>query len=119
MSPTDGSEMNVMDFVKAGQYIHAIKLYREENGVGLMEAKEYVDQLRAGIEMKNLKCSSIEELKDHDASSRCSGVAMKIKSNVSRIIGNFMYSINKLPYPVKLFNDEKKAIEWLKSLEEK
>ena len=35
----------VMELVKAGQKIQAIKLYREQTGAGLKEAKEYVEGL--------------------------------------------------------------------------
>ena len=31
--------------MKAGQKIEAIKLYREQTGVGLKEAKDYVESL--------------------------------------------------------------------------
>lgn len=54
---------NVIDLIKAGEYIQAIKLRREETGEGLKEAKEYVDNIRFGIELKVLKCKSIDEMR--------------------------------------------------------
>ena len=41
----------VEDAVKSGKKIQAIKCYRAETGVGLMEAKDFVEELikRAGI----------------------------------------------------------------------
>ena len=35
---------NVIDLVKAGEYIQAIKLHREITGKGLKECKGYVDE---------------------------------------------------------------------------
>jgi ribosomal protein L7/L12 len=35
----------VLELVKAGKKIEAIKRYRDETGVGLKEAKEYVESL--------------------------------------------------------------------------
>lgn len=57
-------EMNsVMDYVKAGEIIKAIKLHRELTGLGLKESKEYVDSLRFANEIKVLKCQSIDEMR--------------------------------------------------------
>jgi len=55
---------SVMDYVKAGEIIKAIKLYRELTGLGLKESKEYVDSLRFANELKVLKCQSIDEMRD-------------------------------------------------------
>ena len=49
LTPPDESELRVspeiLDLVREGRKIEAIKLYREENGVGLKEAKEFIDSL--------------------------------------------------------------------------
>ena len=42
-----GPSSIVHDLVRRGQLIEAIKHYREETGVGLKEAKDYVDSLKA------------------------------------------------------------------------
>lgn len=41
---------HIADLIRAGRKIEAIKLIREETGVGLKEAKEAVDRLAAGME---------------------------------------------------------------------
>ena len=40
--------------------------------------------------------------------------ALIVKSRMSRLIGSFFIGINKPDFPVKLFDDEQKALEWLK-----
>ena len=40
--------------------------------------------------------------------------AMLIGSPLSRMIGNFFLGFNKPRFPFRLFNDEQKAIYWLK-----
>jgi ribosomal protein L7/L12 len=42
-----GSSDNVEELVRAGNHLAAIKLYREQHGVGLKEAKDAIDALRA------------------------------------------------------------------------
>ncbi len=41
----------IVEAVRAGQTIKAIKLYRESNGVGLKEAKDFIEEVqgRAGM----------------------------------------------------------------------
>ena len=41
-------------------------------------------------------------------------VALLAKSPLSRTIGNLFLKINKPSFPVKMFSDKEKAIEWLK-----
>jgi Ribosomal protein L7/L12 C-terminal domain len=45
IDPNQGVDEKIMELVKAGQKIQAIKLYREKTGVGLKEAKDYVEGL--------------------------------------------------------------------------
>jgi hypothetical protein len=42
----------IAEAVRAGQKINAIKLYRQSSGVGLKEAKEFIEELqrRSGVE---------------------------------------------------------------------
>lgn len=40
-------------------------------------------------------------------------VAMLVRSNISRILGNFFIGINKTPFPLRLFSEEVEAIAWL------
>lgn len=44
-------------------------------------------------------------------------VALLIESPVSRVIGSFFLGLNKPAYPLKLFTNEDKAIEWLKGVD--
>lgn len=41
----EGSDEEIWALLRSGQKIQAIKLYRERTGVGLKEAKDYVEQL--------------------------------------------------------------------------
>lgn len=43
--PTDGSFPEVVDAIRGGNLIQAIKHYRERTGVGLKEAKDAVEAL--------------------------------------------------------------------------
>ena len=43
--PTDGSYPEVVDAIRGGNLIQAIKHYRERTGVGLKEAKDAVEAL--------------------------------------------------------------------------
>ena len=45
LDPNQGVNSEVTELMKAGQKIQAIKLYREQTGVGLKEAKDYVESL--------------------------------------------------------------------------
>jgi ribosomal protein L7/L12 len=45
VDPNQGANEKVMELLKAGQKIQAIKLYREQTGAGLKEAKDYVESL--------------------------------------------------------------------------
>ncbi|MBN1584115.1 MAG: ribosomal protein L7/L12 [Anaerolineae bacterium] len=45
--PPSGVSPEILDLVQRGQKIRAIKLYREETGVGLREAKDFIDSLDA------------------------------------------------------------------------
>ena len=45
IDPNQGVDQKIMELMKAGQKIEAIKLYREQTGVELKEAKDYVESL--------------------------------------------------------------------------
>ena len=45
IDPDQGIDEKIMELLKSGQKIQAIKLYREQTGVGLKEAKDYVESL--------------------------------------------------------------------------
>jgi Ribosomal protein L7/L12 C-terminal domain len=45
IDPNQGIDKQVAELMRGGQKIEAIKLYREQTGVGLKEAKDYVEGL--------------------------------------------------------------------------
>ena len=45
LDPNQGMDETIVELVKSGQKIQAIKLYREQTGAGLKEAKDYVEGL--------------------------------------------------------------------------
>jgi hypothetical protein len=45
LNPNKGVDLQILELVKSNQKIAAIKLYREQTGVGLKEAKDYVESL--------------------------------------------------------------------------
>jgi ribosomal protein L7/L12 len=45
LDPDQGVDEKIMELVKAGKKIEAVKLYREQTGVELYEAKDYVEGL--------------------------------------------------------------------------
>jgi hypothetical protein len=45
IDPNQGVDEKIMELLKAGQKIQAIKLYREQTGAGLKDAKDYVERL--------------------------------------------------------------------------
>jgi len=99
-----GAEIETNDLIELAELGN--KFYKQENLV-------YVD-------MSNIKSVSYEArqyLKTKDASVNVKAMAFKVKSNISRIIGNFLNSVSNLDYPSKLFTDDEKAIKWLKQFE--
>ena len=48
IDPCQGLDAQIVELMKTGQKIQAIKLYREQTGVGLKEAKDYVEGLLFG-----------------------------------------------------------------------
>lgn len=46
IDPNQGLDKQIADLVREGRKIEAIKLYRTQTGLGLKEAKDYVDGLR-------------------------------------------------------------------------
>lgn len=44
-------ERKIVDLLKIGQKLRAIKIYRDATGVGLKEAKDIVDEIEKGIKV--------------------------------------------------------------------
>ena len=42
-------------------------------------------------------------------------IAMLMDNYLARLVGNFVFLFDKQPVPISFFNDQSKAIEWLKS----
>jgi hypothetical protein len=52
-----------------------------------------------------------------DAAARTTcGVALLANSPVSRIIGTFFFTINRPPFPLRLFTSKTQALDWLHHL---
>jgi hypothetical protein len=45
IDPYEGMDQQIIELVRSGQKIQAIKLYREQTGAGLKESKDYVEGL--------------------------------------------------------------------------
>jgi hypothetical protein len=45
INPNEGVDSQILELVKAGRKIEAIRLYREQTGAGLKESKDYVEGL--------------------------------------------------------------------------
>jgi ribosomal protein L7/L12 len=45
LDPKEDANLQIVELMKAGRKIEAIKLYREQSGVGLKDAKDYVESL--------------------------------------------------------------------------
>ena len=45
LDPNQGVNLEIRELMKAGQKIQAIKLYRQQTGAGLKQAKDYVESL--------------------------------------------------------------------------
>ncbi len=51
----NGLEQEIIDFLRKGQKLNAVKLYKDATGVGLRESKNYVDQLAKANGIASLK----------------------------------------------------------------
>lgn len=91
---------------------------KEEAIKAFDEFKEYID----GKKVCMLSDSSDappanKEVRDYAAELMpeiAKAVAVISRSAVGRMAANLFFSIKKQPYPVKMFNDEAEAKEWLK-----
>lgn len=64
-------------------------------------------------EIKSISPEAREHFTLKDRESVVKAFAMLLSSSLSRIIGNFFLSFHKPVVPVKLFDNEKKALAWL------
>lgn len=83
-----------------------------------------VEQLAAGkprpllLDMRAHASSATRECRDYYAGAEAQrvnlAVAMLVRSNVSRVIGNFFLGLNKTRFPFRLFADVDEALAWLR-----
>lgn len=75
--------------------------------------------ITALADLTQLKGSPSKEVRDYFASDEITALAnasaMLLKSGISKIVGNIFLKFNNPGYPTKLFTNEAKAIEWLKT----
>lgn len=55
--------------------------------------------------------------KQPEAYANIRAIAMKMDNYIARMVGNLIFVINKPNVPTALFNDEEKALKWLKRYE--
>jgi hypothetical protein len=63
---------------------------------------------------RGLKSADLAARNETAALEEVMSAAMLIESAVSRMIGNIFLATQKTSFPVRLFNSEAEAIEWLK-----
>ena len=86
---------------------------------------EAVGQLAAGrrlpllLDMRAHATSATRECRDYYAGAEAQvvnlAVAMLVRSNISRILGNFFLGLNKTRFPFRMFSDVDEALAWLRS----
>ncbi len=76
---SSGADADVLDLLRAGQKIRAIKLYRDKTGVGLAEAKNAVEAL-----------ARANGLPGGEASAGCGGAALLALVVVVGVFGYLM-----------------------------
>lgn len=92
----------------------------ENDIIAIKEANKKISQDKAyGLLLVSGESSSVtKEGREVSASEKHRGkniaTAMVIHSLAQKIIGNFYLSVNKPVIPTHLFNDKKKALEWLR-----
>jgi len=71
------------------------------------------------LDMRAHASSATRECREYYAGSEAQrvnlAVAMLVRSNVSRVIGNFFLGLNKTRFPFRMFADVDEATAWLRS----
>lgn len=76
----------------------------------------------ANTDMKSVKSISSELLSYSfgvKVEELISAAAFVLTSSVDKAIGNIFLRNNKIPFPIKLFTSESKAVDWLKEIRKK
>lgn len=84
-----------------------------------------VGQLAAGLprplllDMRAHATAATRECRDYYAGAEAQqvnlAVAMLVRSNISRILGNFFLGLNKTRFPFRMFSDVDEAVAWLRA----
>jgi hypothetical protein len=82
-----------------------------------------VGQLAAGrprpllLDMRAHATAATRECREYYAGAEAQkvnvAVAMLVRSNISRVIGNFFLGLNKTRFPFRMFSDVGEAVAWL------
>jgi len=84
-----------------------------EGNAGILQASNG-QQRPVLVDARDIKSVDFAARKEAANFAEITSVAVLIHSMVSRMIGNVFISANKPSIPVRLFNSEAEAIEWLK-----
>ena len=86
---------------------------------------EAVARLAAGrprallLDLRAHASSATRECREYYAGAEAQAVnlavAMLVRSNISRILGNFFLGLNKTRFPFRMFSDVDEALAWLRS----
>jgi hypothetical protein len=94
-----------------------ISLEDSQENTAAIEMFYYGKQFPLIVDARPIKSIS-KEARDHfslrNRKSAVNSFAIIIKSPLSRIIGNFFMGLNKPAVPVRLFDNEKDALKWIK-----
>ncbi len=65
--------------------------------------------------IKSMDREARNQFSTNNRETRINSFAVVVKSPLSRVIGNFFMGLNKPQVPAKLFDNEVKALEWLRT----
>ena len=110
-------------FMDAMGVIHIKYFAKSEMNIeSAREEIQYINQMTSGkkapclVDITNVKSVTRGArlyYSSEAATNVIAAAALLINSQVSRILANFFLGINKPQMPVKLFNSEEQAVEWL------
>lgn len=114
MSLSEGTILKIV-YAEGTQINMEVVLLIEKMGkllIGDKIAYMLIDaNLASGVTRKAFKY-----MQQTEENHRIGGFAILIKSLMGRIMGNFSMKIYPMPFPKRLFEEEKDAVLWLKSL---
>ena len=72
--------------------------------------------LASSVNVKHTTQKAREAYKSPDLDEMTKGLALLVKGPLSRFFGNYYIKVKPPDFPTKMFTDQDKAIEWLRSL---